>query len=370
LFFYGDTDDPERPPLGCKPDFDPVLARQWNYRSRNWLSRTGDDLPFEDWPAERVHHIPFLVESGKTTTQVVPMELPTKDDLTISVIVPVKDQPDLLRGLLQSIEKYEKSGIEFVVVDNGSSKAECLKLLEELEGKPNHRVVRAPVPFNYSRLNNIGACYAKGEVLALVNDDVELTQDRTLARLATLASQPGNGAIGPMLLYQSGAIQHGGVAMGYNGFSFGENMYVGDPTDQAEMDPKIGLTRRVTAVTGACLVIEKMKFIEVGGFDEGLPVTGNDADLCLKLQALGYQNVYAGSVRATHYAHQSRGQMDQAKLEPFWGDAARLIARWGPDLIDPYYSPSLGFNQDLGKIVPSRLKAPWFDRLSHLSEMP
>ncbi|HEY3781468.1 MAG TPA: glycosyltransferase [Fimbriimonadaceae bacterium] len=361
-FVYADSLDPLHPETGYKPDFDPLLARVWNYRGRIWVAPDREQIEFTDWPPAEVVHIPFPVEFGPTPIKTSSFATSFSKAPSISVIIPTKDQDKLLRACVESIQKFESSSVQIVVVDNGSSKPELLRYLQELSSRQEVEVVYAPMAFNFSRLNNIGAFYAKGEVLALVNDDIQFVEEEVLGRLAALAAEPNHGAVGPMLLYPSGMIQHGGMGLGYNGFSFGELLYRNISPDRAALDPKIGLNRRISAVLGACLVVEKVKYEAVGGLAEDLAVTCNDVDLCLKLRSFGYENVYAGTCRAIHHAHQTRGLMDnEEKLLSYWREAATMINRFGIDYGDPYYNPNLGFNADIGKPVKPRVQKPWLD---------
>jgi len=348
--FYGDCLDGSNPPIGYKPDFDPILAAQWNYLGGVRVSRPGGAVPLG------AIHVPFPVEIGTLDVSVGRASPPRRSGETISAIIPTRDHPELLRRCVESLRKLDSAAIEIVIIDNGSRTPAGVRYLDELAGLAGVTVVRCDEPFNYSRLNNIGAFHAQGEILALVNDDVEFTEPDTLSRMAAYASKPQIGAVGPMLLYPDGRIQHAGQVIGFSGISYSQHVYEGAAPGDVALDPKIGCDRQISSVTGAVLAVEKAKYLEVGGLDESLAITCNDVDLCLKLRATGRQNVYAGTIRATHVCSQSRGTGLDPRHEV---ETGILASRWGADFLDPFYNPNLGLASEIGRPVPSRLRSPW-----------
>ncbi|MCM1090790.1 MAG: glycosyltransferase [Butyrivibrio sp.] len=270
-------------------------------------------------------------------------------DTLLSVIIPSKDNPDLLATCIRSIPKAA-DGLcyEVIVVDNGSGREEKEKVtacLEEirrggLEGLERVVYHYEPMEFNFSRMCNIGAEKAKGEQLLFLNDDVELVEQGCLRAMAGLAARPYVGAVGLKLLYPDGGIgqiQHAGIT----------NLPMG-PVHKLQFcrDGQDYYFHRnkgrhnVLAVTAACLMVEREKLCEAGGFAEELAVAFNDVDLCFRLYELGYENVCECDYYAFHDESYSRGD-DEApeKLGRLLAERKKLYERH-PELEgkDPYYS--------------------------------
>lgn len=279
----------------------------------------------------------------------------------VSVVIPSKDQPVMLEKCIQGcllagrIEGYggrknqELTGtelsMEFLVVDNGSNPENRTKV-ENLVKRLNEsglmiRYLYSPMDFNFSRMCNLGAEQAKGQFLLFLNDDVELCLPGCIEEMAALADRFFTGAVGLKLLYPDTVrIQHAGITnlpMGpvhklqflndNNSYYFGYNRG----------------SRNVLAVTAACLMVEKDKFQETGGFADELPVAFNDVDLCFRLHELGYWNVCVNGRHAYHCESLSRGADESAeKLERLMRERDKLYNSH-PQLsgVDPFYSVHL-----------------------------
>lgn len=268
----------------------------------------------------------------------------------LSVVIPSKDNPDLLEKCIHGIlETSEDLRYEIIVVDNGSSQESRVRL-EALLKTVRHSGAAGlarllyhyePMEFDFSKMCNLGARKASGELLLFLNDDVELVEPGCLKGMAQLAVRPFTGAVGLKLLYPDAKelrrIQHAGIT----------NLPMG-PVHKLQFcsDEKVyafGRNRgrqNVLAVTAACLMVEKEKFLETGGFAGELPVAFNDVDLCFRLYELGYENVCRCDSFAFHDESYSRGD-DEApeKLERLLEERRRLYERH-PLLegVDPYYS--------------------------------
>lgn len=277
----------------------------------------------------------------------------------VSVIIPSKDNPGLLRKCIDSILRVNQTeagprlSLELIVVDNGSdpdNKREIESYLNEIrkeKKKEIHRVLYCykEQPFNFSSMCNTGARMASGNCLLFLNDDVELTDPGCLEKMAVKALRPFTGAVGVKLLYperkaQGLRIQHAGIVnlpMGpvhklqfcqdSQSFYFGWNHK----------------NHNVLAVTAACLMLEKKKFVQVGGLDETLKVAFNDVDLCYSLYEAGYENVCLCDFYAYHDESYSRGDDESPeKLERLLGERDRLYEKH-PALEgkDPYFAEQL-----------------------------
>lgn len=226
----------------------------------------------------------------------------------VSVIVPFRDKPQLLRtcahGLLQ---KTSYPDIELLLVDTGSELEATARLLDELERDPRvRRIVIGEQPFNYSRVNNTAAREASGELLLLLNNDIEILDDPDwLTAMAEWALRPSIGLVGATLLFPDGRLQHAGVTLGMRGFA-------GHPWSLLPRDAwtAFGSPAQLhdwLSVTGACLLLRKHLWNELGGFDEEFQLCGSDVELGLRAHASGLHNVVLPWVVLNHHESASRG---------------------------------------------------------------
>ena len=261
---------------------------------------------------------------------------------SVSIIVPTRDKPRLLSACLQGVNRIDYPGrVELIVVDNGSHDPRAVELLAGLEREGKAIVVRDEDEFNFARLNNLAARRATGEMLCLLNNDVEPLGNghSWLKSLVTFANQADVGAVGAQLLYPSGRIQHAGVAIGLGGAA--GHVQKGVHPSERRFWTWHAVTREVSAVTAAVLVVRRSTFVEVGGFDEEFAVAFNDVDFCLRLKQVGLRNIYVAEAKLVHRESESRGKdrsPDQARR--FAKELARLQLRWGTeDYLDPHFSP-------------------------------
>ncbi|MER8443694.1 glycosyltransferase family 2 protein [Mesorhizobium sp. M1066] len=261
----------------------------------------------------------------------------------VSLIVPTRDKVELLRNCVESIrEKTTYGNYEILVVDNGSVEEETLAYFSELMSAKNVRVLRYDKPFNYSAINNFAVGKAKGSIIGLVNNDIEVISPDWLTEMVSWAVQPDVGCVGAKLYYANDTIQHGGVIVGLGGVAC--HSHKDFPRDHPGYFYRLKALQNLSAVTAACLLIRKSVFEEVGGLNEvDLTVAFNDVDLCLKVGEAGYSNVWTPYAELYHLESVSRG-IDAApeKMERFSREIAYMQRRW-KEIIerDPYYSPNL-----------------------------
>ena len=253
----------------------------------------------------------------------------------VSIIIPTRDRIDLLAPCVESIYRTNHGAFEVIVIDNGSEAPETKRWLASAASRwESFRVVAAPEPFNWSRLNNLGMSEAAGEVFLFLNNDTEALHDDWVERLADVALRDDVGAVGGLLLYPDGTIQHAGVVTGFGGCA--DHIYVGTKPDAGgELFVPPTVPRNVSAVTGACLAVSRRTVEAIGLFDEGYAVIGSDVEFCLRAMRAGLLNVYLPHVRLVHHESQSRNRKDpEADVERL----RTLIAAHPPD---PYFNPSL-----------------------------
>jgi len=280
----------------------------------------------------------------------------------VSVIVPTRDRADLLERCAEGVLNGTDYGpLELIVVDNGSEEPATAALFERLRQDPRVRILPLPGPFNFSDLNNQAATVARGEILVLLNNDIEVTRRDWLTELVAHAVRPNVGAVGARLLFPDGRVQHAGVVLGIGGVA--GHLGYGLPGDNGGYFKHLVTTRSVSAVTAACLAIRKPVWDEVGGLDaEGLAVAFNDVDLCLKLRAKGYDIVWAAHAELVHHESATRGEdRTPAERARFAAELHVMRGRWGAALKqDPFYSPLFDRDRsDHHLATPPRRRAPW-----------
>ncbi len=258
----------------------------------------------------------------------------------VSVIIPTAAARGLVEGAIRSIRAHTPAErIEIVVLDNIPPDApDAGRWKDWLRGNAD-TVVAIDGPFNWSRFNNEGAERARGDFLLFLNDDIEVTADGWLDALLEHAGRPEVGAVGPLLLYPDGKVQHAGQFLAG---SIGRHAFRFSPA--TEPGPfGLALTQRnVIAVTGACLLTRRDVFARLGGFDAQHAVINNDLDYCLRVREAGMAVIYTPYARLIHHEMASRSELG----DDF--DTVRFRARWG-DLFaagDPYFSPHLARDTD------------------------
>jgi GT2 family glycosyltransferase len=266
----------------------------------------------------------------------------------VSVIIPTRDRADLLRTCIQSLRRHTTwPNYEILIVDNHSVDPETISYFDELRCMAGFRILEYAKPYNYSAINNYAASVAQGAYLCFLNNDTEILNARWLEAMVRHAVRPEVGAVGAKLLYQDGSVQHAGVIIGM-GNAAGHAHRFQKPGDRGYFD-QVDLTRFVSAVTAACLVVDKKKFETVGGFDsDKLHIAYNDVDLCLKLQQAGWANVYEPDAALMHYESKSRGNdLSPQHLERYLSELSILQTRWGTKTaVDPSHHPRLDRSQE------------------------
>ena len=261
-----------------------------------------------------------------------------------TIIIPSKNQPRLLRRCVESLRAHTRlSAVEIIIVDNGSTRRLVKTLLRELARDSRFSIVSAPGRFNFSSLCNRAAALATSPTLVFLNDDTECLTDGWLEPLLDWAGRPEIGAVGAKLLYPSGRVQHAGIVLGRDGRAGHCETQLAK--DEAGFFGRLCVPHEVSAVTGACLAIEKAKFDAVGGFDEvNLPVELNDVDLCLRLAERGWKSVFVPQSLLIHRESASRGV--SLRPDERYGVERRFFrSRWKKEIRDdPNFHPALSLD--------------------------
>lgn len=261
----------------------------------------------------------------------------------VSVIVPTRDRLDLLQPCVEGLLcGTDYPAMELIIADNGSLEPETLAFFDRLGTDPRVRIVRWPHPYNYSAINNVAVAQAREPYICLLNNDIEMLDPSWLREMMAQAIRPGVGAVGARLLYPDHSLQHAGVVVGMGNAA--GHAHRGLPKGEPGWFAQSLIARSATAVTAACLVVAKEKFDAVGGLDaENLAIAYNDVDLCLKLRAAGWRNIYAPQAVLIHHESKSRG-LDFAPehLARYMRELVIFQERWGTaGFQDPTHPPGL-----------------------------
>jgi glycosyltransferase involved in cell wall biosynthesis len=288
----------------------------------------GSGITVEDGPAPSLYRIRH--------------PLPAQPPL-VSIIIPTRDRVEILKKCIESIQqKTDYENWEMLVVDNQSVEPQTHTYFEQIQRDTRIKVIRYEKPFNYSAMNNYAVQFSQGEILALLNNDVEVITGEWLSEMVSHAMRPEIGAVGAKLLYSNGLVQHAGVILGIGGVAGHAHKYL-KGCDHGYCHRAI-ISQNLSAVTGACLVVRKSIHEEVGGLNEvSLAVAFNDIDFCLKLLAAGYQNIYTPYAKLYHHESISRGHNDTPEKHAVYAQELDYMKNsWGDRLkLDPAYNPNL-----------------------------
>jgi len=276
------------------------------------------------------------VESGK-----VPGTFRVKYHLSatpkVSIVIPTKDRYKLISKCLFSLtEKTDYSNYEIIVVDNGSTDEKVFRLYEEIANKIPLKVVKEKRDFNFSYLVNKGVKSAEGDLICLLNNDIEVFEANWLKEMVSLATRREVGVVGAKLLYPNNRTQHGGVILG---IWFGPNhAFKGFPDTAPGYMNRLSTLQNYLAVTAACMVFRREVFEEVNGFDEQFAINFNDTDFCLRLYRRGYRIIWTPYAKLYHLESGSRRYInDNAKKE-----LSLFRKKWFSYIErDPFYNPNL-----------------------------
>lgn len=261
----------------------------------------------------------------------------------VSIVIPTRDKADLLRACVDSVlRSTDYPQYEVLVVDNGSNEPDALAYLDRIRTHPQVSILNYDHPYNYSAINNFAAPRAAHPYLCLLNNDTEVIAPEWLTEMMRYAVRPDVGAVGAKLLYDDGSIQHAGVIIGICEAAGHAHRFERPGSPGYFARPHLAHT--VSAVTAACLVVEKSKFDTVGGLDaDRLAIAYNDVDLCLKLEKVGWRNIYVPHAVLLHHESKSRGQdMSPRHIERYMRELGVLQERWATkSYVDPRHNKNL-----------------------------
>ena len=281
----------------------------------------------------------------------------------VTIIIPTRDYVDLLRQCIDSItEQTDYSNFRFLIVDNESSDAATLEYLTEIEKREDVEILKVDGPFNFSKLNNLAVKKCDTDFVALVNNDLEANHPEWLHNMVAQACRSEVGAVGAKLHFREGLLQHAGVFLGFQDAA--GHLFRGLPWSFYGHANRANMVQSFSAVTAACLVVKREKYLEVGGLDEEtFAVAYNDVDFCLKLQKAGYRTIYTPFARLFHHESASRGESEKTSERKAAAkeEIRALNRKWGDFMrCDPAYNPNLSTESEEGKLAfPPRRPEPW-----------
>lgn len=279
----------------------------------------------------------------------------------ITVIIPTRDYLDVLKVAIDGLEhRTDYPNLEIIIADNESSQPETLSYFSDVK-ELGVQVVRCHGAFNYSEINNTAVAASTGEYVLLLNNDISIIDSGWLKEMLQYFAESDVGVVGAKLLYPDGTLQHAGVVLGIGGVA--GHRYVRSAGNEPGAFGRLTLAQDVGAVTGACLLIRRTVFDNVGGLDaDNLAVAFNDVDLCMRVRAAGYRVVWTPFAVLEHHESKSRGSdLIGAKAERFRVETRFMRAKWGSQLLrDPFFNPNLSLDSTAPALAsPPRVRKPW-----------
>ncbi len=294
----------------------------------------------------------FSIESSRAFETIFRIRYAICGNPLISILIPNKDHVDDLRRCIESItDRTSYENYEIIIIENNSATEEIKQYYETLEKHPKIRVVTYEGEFNYSKINNFGEGFAKGEHIVLLNNDTEVITRNWLEELLMYSQRNDVGAVGCMLYYPDYTIQHAGIVLGLGAHRTAGHSHYGLAKENLGYMGRLCYAQNVSAVTGACLMVKRQLFEEAGGLSEDLAVALNDVDFCLKLRRRGLLNVFTPFAELFHYESASRGTdvTDKATAENagrYEKECDLFRSRWKDELDagDPYFNPNFSLD--------------------------
>ena len=314
----------------------------------------------------------FKIESTRAFETIFRIRYQIMGTPQISIVIANRDHVEDLRRCVASVtDKSTYDKYEIIIVENNSATQEIRDYYTQLLGTPYEddrevqrsqdgrtAVVTFKGAFNYSAVNNLGVKYAAGEYILLLNNDTEVITVNWMEELLMYAQREDVGAAGAKLYYGDKTIQHAGVVIGLGAHRTAGHTHYKQNRQNLGYMGRLCYAQNVTAVTGACLLVKKSLYEEVGGLDEEFAVSLNDVDFCLKLRKKGLLNVFTPFAELFHYESVSRGLDDNGeKAERYNRESEQFRRKWKEELEagDPYYNPNFSLDRsDYSLKVPEK----------------
>lgn len=329
-----------------KPAFDPVLLETVDYLGPLLVYRRDRAAELSESglraaPSGTVLHLPYPASIGPARPRALapPPRVPGPWP-KVSVVIPSRDAPALIAAVLEGLfERTDYPDFDVTIIDNGTTDPQTLALYQA-HASPRLRIEIEPAPFNFSAAVNRGAALTDAPLILLLNNDIEMIEPGWLKEMVACMDDPQTAIVGAKLLYPDRTLQHAGVIAGLGGYA--GHWHVGCPEDEPGPLGRLRHRQSLSVVTGACMLISRVCFAALGGFDEAaFPVAFNDVDFCLRAGARGWRVVWTPHARLIHHESLSRGSdaLEQNRARHALERAA-LQARWRTDTLeDRAYNP-------------------------------
>lgn len=293
------------------------------------------------------YHLEASIEGTRAFPTIFRLKYKLTDRPLISIVIPNKDHvEDLTRCIDSILTKSTYHNFEIIIVENNSETKEIFDYYKVLEHLSNVKIVTYEGDFNYSRINNYGVSFAGGQYILLLNNDIKVITREWMEELLMYAQRQDVGAVGAKLYYEDNTIQHAGIVIGLGAHRAAGHTHYKMPKENLGYMGRLCYAQDVTAVTGACMLVNKKVFDQVEGLDENFSVSFNDVDFCLKLRKAGYLNIFTPFAELYHYESKSRGMEEGEKLKRFEREVALFRDKWKAELEagDPYYNPNFSLD--------------------------
>ena len=291
----------------------------------------------------------FEITSTKAFETIFRIKYEIQGTPLVSIIIPNKDHiEDLQRCITSILDKSTYDNYEIIVVENNSTADEIYEYYKKIQENSNIRVITYEGDFNYSKINNLGASNAKGEYLLLLNNDTKVITLNWIEELLMYAQRKDVGAVGAKLYYEDRTIQHAGVVLGLGQHRTAGHSHYRVSSNNLGYMGRLCYAQNVMAVTGACLMMKKALFDELGGLDESFAVSLNDVDLCVRAWKAGCVNVFTPFAELYHFESVSRGLDDAGeKAKRYDRESEAFREKWKDVLEkgDPYYNPNFSLDR-------------------------
>ena len=298
----------------------------------------------------------FKITSTRAFETIFKITYEIEGNPLISIVIANRDHEEDLRRCLTSVfDKSTYENYEIIIVDNGSSEPSIKKYYSELTSGPyrdritvvdGNPVIEKAGGFNYSALNNAGVAASGGKYVLLLNNDTQVISVNWMEELLMYAQRDDVACVGGKLYYPDKTIQHAGVVLGLGAHRTAGHPFYGQRRENLGYMGRLCYAQDLSAVTGACLMVKRSLYDEVGGLSEDFAISLNDVDLCLKLRAKGFLNVFTPFCELYHFESASRGSdvdgKDSLKAERYNAEAEHFREKWKEvlDKGDPYYNPN------------------------------
>lgn len=291
----------------------------------------------------------FEISSTKAFETIFRIKYEIQGNPLVSIIIPNKDHvEDLQRCITSILEKSSYERYEIIVAENNSTTEEIFDYYQKIQENPNIRVLKYEGDFNYSKINNLAVARARGEYILLLNNDTSVITLDWIEEMLMYAQRKDVGAVGAKLYYEDRTIQHAGVVLALGQHRTAGHSHYRVSSNNLGYMGRLCYAQNVMAVTGACLMMKKTLFTELGGLDENFAVSLNDVDLCIRARKAGYVNVFTPFAELYHFESVSRGLDDHGeKAERYERESEAFRTKWKALLRqgDPYYNPNFSLDR-------------------------